>query len=76
MDKPWLKHYEKQVPASIKYPDMPIYKFLEDSAQKYPDHTATVYFDKKTTFSELNSLADLSLRPCRGCASSPATGSP
>jgi long-chain acyl-CoA synthetase len=59
MDKPWLKHYEPQVPVSIEYPDTPVYKFLEDSAEKYPDHTATIYFGRKTTFSQLNSLADL-----------------
>ena len=59
MDKPWLKHYEPQVPASIEYPDMPVYKFLDDSAKNYPDHAATIYFGKKTTFSQLNSLADL-----------------
>ena len=40
MEKPWLVHYEKEVPHSIDYPKIPLHQTLEDSARKYPDQTA------------------------------------
>jgi len=71
MKKPWLKYYEKGVPASLKYPDQPLNWFLEESAKKHPDHAAIYYFDEKITFKELNTMAgcvsralpDLGLEP-------------
>ncbi len=40
MEKPWLAHYEKEVPQTIAYPQIPLHQMLEDSARKYPDQTA------------------------------------
>lgn len=40
MEKPWLAHYEKDVPHSIDYPHIPLHQMLEDSARKYPDQPA------------------------------------
>ena len=40
MEKPWLAHYEKEVPHTIDYPKIPLHRTLEDSAAKYPDQTA------------------------------------
>lgn len=40
MEKPWLAHYEKEVPQTIAYPRMPLHQTLEDSARKYPDQIA------------------------------------
>lgn len=40
MEKPWLAHYEKEVPHTIDYPRIPLHQFLEDSARKYPDRPA------------------------------------
>ena len=40
MEKPWLAHYEKDVPHTIDYPRIPLHRALEDSARKYPDQTA------------------------------------
>jgi len=68
-EKPWLKHYEEAVPATLEYPDIPLHANLENSAQKYPDHTATIFgavvhqlgsmlLDAKLTYRELNALAD------------------
>lgn len=41
MEKPWLAHYEKEVPHTIAYPRIPLHRMLEDSVQKYPDQPAT-----------------------------------
>lgn len=40
MEKPWLAHYEKEVPHTIAYPQIPLHQLLEDSARKYPDQVA------------------------------------
>ncbi len=41
MEKPWLAHYDKDVPVSIVYPRVPFFQLLADSARKYPDRLAT-----------------------------------
>jgi long-chain acyl-CoA synthetase len=43
MEKPWLKHYDEGVPATIEYPPIPLDQFLTDAAAKHPDHTATIF---------------------------------
>jgi len=43
MEKPWLKHYDKGVPATIDYPPIPLDRFLTNAAAKHPDHAATIF---------------------------------
>ena len=38
--KPWLAHYDPDVPASLDYPRMPLFQLLADSARKYANHVA------------------------------------
>ena len=40
MEKPWLSHYEPQVPPTLTYPPVPLSQTLTDSATKYPDNIA------------------------------------
>jgi long-chain acyl-CoA synthetase len=58
MEKPWLKFYPKEVPPEIEIPDKPIYPLLEDSANKFPDKIAVVFFGKKLTYRELKDSVD------------------
>ncbi len=42
-DKPWISHYDKGVPASLKpYPDIPVFGMLDESVAKYPDNIACI----------------------------------
>ncbi len=44
MDKPWVKFYDKGVPAKPDYPpDLLVHRFLEKTAEKFPDRPATVF---------------------------------
>jgi len=43
MEKPWLKHYDEGVPATIDYPQIPVDELLNRAATKHPDHTATIF---------------------------------
>ncbi|MFQ5613391.1 MAG: long-chain fatty acid--CoA ligase [Anaerolineae bacterium] len=58
MERPWTKHYDPGVPATIDYPAIPVDRFLENSAHKYPNHTALIFFDAKMTYAELNRLVN------------------
>ena len=55
--KPWLKHYEKAAPRTIDYPAIPLHRFLEDSARKYPDNIAAMFFGAKLTYRQLDDSA-------------------
>jgi len=42
-DRPWLKHYDSGVPASLHpYPNIPLFQFLHEAAQKFPSNIALV----------------------------------
>ncbi len=43
MQKPWLTEYDSGVPATIDYPQVPLHRFLLDTAAKYPDKTALIF---------------------------------
>lgn len=57
-DKPWLKHYDANVPENISVPDVPLHQFLLDAAQKLPDHTAIIFKGKEITYRELDEMTD------------------
>jgi len=56
--KPWLKSYEEGISAEIDVPNIPLFRFLEDSAAKFPDHTALIFKGKTVSYRELNELTD------------------
>jgi len=57
-EKPWYKFWPPGVRKHIDYPEVPLHEFLRNSAQKYPNKTAIIYFDKKITYKELDVLSD------------------
>jgi len=54
IEKPWFKFWPEKVPKHINYPEVPLFEFLKKTAEKYPNNTAIVYFDKEITYRELN----------------------
>jgi long-chain acyl-CoA synthetase len=54
MEKPWLKFYESHVPEHIDYPQTIMPAALQETARKYPDHTALIYKDAKISYREYN----------------------
>jgi long-chain acyl-CoA synthetase len=57
-EKPWFKFWPEGVPKHMKYPDVPLSNLLKETARKYPDKTAIVYFDKPMTYQELDLAVD------------------
>jgi long-chain acyl-CoA synthetase len=57
-DRPWVKNYDKGVPATIEYPKGPLFQFMEQSAQKYPDHACTIFKGAVISYKEMNAITD------------------
>jgi len=58
MEKPWLAHYDPGVPHTLDYPKGPLFRLLEQSAERFPDRPATIFMGAKLTYRELNALAN------------------
>lgn len=56
--KPWLAHYDKGVPHTIEYPQVPLFHFLEEAARKYPDRACTIFKGAVISYKEMNALTD------------------
>jgi len=54
----WHQHYDRGVPESIDYPPIPVHQLLNDTAAKYPDNTAIIFFNNVLTYRQLNALVD------------------
>ena len=57
-DRPWVKNYDKGVPATIEYPKGPVFQFLDNAAQKYPDHACTIFKGAEISYKEMNAITD------------------
>jgi long-chain acyl-CoA synthetase len=53
-DRPWYQHYDKGVPRTIDYPQVPIFHFLDESARKYPDSPCTLFKGARISFQEMD----------------------
>ncbi len=57
-DHPWLESYDKEVPQTLEYPQVPLYYFLETSAEKYPNRPCTIFKGAKISYQEMVNLTD------------------
>jgi long-chain acyl-CoA synthetase len=57
-DRPWFANYDKGVPKTFDYPKEPLYHFLEESADKYPDKPCTIFKGAIITYKEMNEITD------------------
>ena len=48
---PWFKYYEEEgLPASIEYPDCSMVDMIIQSAEKWPDNTAYIYYGHRVSY--------------------------
>ena len=52
--RPWTRHYDEGVPATLTYPDATMHAFLQDAADSFPDATATIFFNKKRNYKSIS----------------------
>ena len=52
-NRPWQRHYDYDVPTTIRYPRVPAHTLLQVSVNAYPDKPALNFYGTETTFWQL-----------------------
>lgn len=55
--KPWVRFYQPGVPETVEIPGHTLHQSLTTAARQFPDRPATVFFDRVTSYRDLDSLA-------------------
>ena len=58
LEKVWSKHWPKDVPQSIDYPDISLGEMLKASTEKGPNSTAIFFQGNQITYEELDRFVD------------------
>ncbi len=53
MERPWLKFYEPGVLHHIQYPDIPLYRILDNAVRDFPEREAIIFRGRKITYRQL-----------------------
>jgi len=56
-ERPWTRHYDPGVPATLIYPKVPLQAMLDDAAESNPNATATIFFNRKRTYKSISDAA-------------------
>jgi long-chain acyl-CoA synthetase len=56
-ERPWHKHYDYNVPTTVRYPRLPVHDLLQLPANAFPDKAALNFFGTEMTFWELRNNA-------------------
>ncbi len=51
--RPWQRHYDYDVPLSLRYPRIPAHQMMNVAAGAYPDKAALSFYGTETTFWQL-----------------------
>ena len=54
--RPWQRHYDYNVPLTIRYPRIPLHDLIGIPANSYPDKPALNFYGTEMTFWELRCL--------------------
>lgn len=57
-EKPWLAHFEENVPEKVVYEEVCLPDFLERSAARFPNKMALLFQGYQMTFSQLKEMVD------------------
>ena len=52
-NRPWQRHYDYDVPTTIRYPRVPAHLLMQGAVKAYPDKPALNFFGTETTFWQL-----------------------
>ncbi|MDD5170594.1 MAG: AMP-binding protein, partial [Syntrophales bacterium] len=52
-ERMWLKSWPKLLPRTMEYPEIPMFESAEESAKRYPDKAAIIYYGREITYREL-----------------------
>lgn len=57
-EKPWLRHYDKDVPPTLEYKETTFAEKFAETVEKYPEKTALIYMGRRLSFKEVDELSD------------------
>ncbi|WP_254715460.1 AMP-binding protein [Actinomadura sp. NAK00032] len=55
---PWRRRYPAGVPGELDIPDIPVTRFLDDAADRYPRKPALIFFGRRLCYRELREAVD------------------
>ncbi len=58
VSRPWLAHYDRNVPPQLSYPGIPLYRLLDDTTAKSPAAPCTSFFGKRMTYHQMRQASD------------------
>jgi len=56
--KPWLNHYDPNVPPALSYEDQTFAEVFQDVVRRFPDKTALIYLGSRLSFREVDELSN------------------
>lgn len=59
IDRPWLKHYAQDVPASPNIVTRPVFEILDESAKRWPNRPAVTFQNWTITYARLKRLSGI-----------------
>jgi long-chain acyl-CoA synthetase len=58
MSKPWLKFYPEGVPEEVEVPEISVSELFDETAKKYGNKTALIFYGNKINYKKLKELID------------------
>jgi len=56
--RPWLSHYDQNVPPSLEYPQRSLLEILKDAVRERPEHPGVMFKGATLSYRELDRLSD------------------
>ena len=57
-ERPWLAHYDPEVPCELNYEHAPLFHFLDQAAEKWPSRKAIHFQNYRLTYAKLKKLTE------------------
>ncbi len=58
MERPWLNFYDEGVPRTLTFPNLVVCDLLRQTAEKFPNHPATIFLGHHLTYAQLKTQVD------------------
>lgn len=58
VQRPWVKHYEQGVPATLGLPNRPLFRLLHSAVRRFGNRPATVFGGRTLTYKQLDAEAN------------------
>ena len=59
IDRPWLKHYDQNVPDSPQLVARPVFELLDEAAERWPERPAIMFQNMSITYAKLRKYSGL-----------------